>query len=169
MSIYFPYDLPYHVHQIDRKRGDGVKIKEFAESQGVSRQAVYNAIRKKGLQADKLTDDNGDLTEEGLATVQGLFSGSSVNRKPDKLLQTVNELKASVDKLSELLTAQQKTIDEQAAVIKSLTESVDRLSKTADRESINVSQAQQITAMLKISREPLLKRLFAGKKEPEQQ
>lgn len=145
-----------------------MKIKQFAEGKGITRQAVYNAIRKKGLQTDNLLNNDGQLTDEGLKTLEGLFKDTGVNRKSDKLLQTVNELQRSVDRLSAVTEQQEKTIAEQSAVIASLTETVDRLSKMADRESVNVSQAQQITAMLKISREPFLKRLFSGKKEPEQ-
>ena len=145
-----------------------MKVKQFAESRGITRQAVYNAVSKNGLKISQLTDSSGNLTPEGLSKVEELFPEDAVNRKIDKYLQNMENLQTSVDRLSAVVEQQEKTIAEQSAVIASLTETVDRLAKTADRESVNVSQAQQITAMLKISKEPLLKRLFAGKKETEQ-
>ena len=146
-----------------------MKIKEFAESRGITRQAVYNSISKKGKKVSQFTDSSGNLTDEGMKTLEEWFPEGEVNKRLDKYLENIVELQASVDRLSKVVEEQQKTISEQSAVIKAQMDTIDRLSAMADRESVNVSQAQQITAMLKISREPLLKRLFAGKKEPEQQ
>lgn len=146
-----------------------MKIKQFADNKGISRQAVYNAISKKGYKVNQLTDSSGNLTNEGITILEEMFKYTSGNRKNDNLLQRVKELERTVEEQRKTIESQSKTIDEQSAVITSLTETADRLSKMADRESVNVSQAQQITAMLKLSREPWIKRLFAGKKEPEQQ
>lgn len=144
-----------------------MKVKQFADEKGISRQAVYSAISKKGYEISQLTDSAGNLTETGLATLEELFKGSSGNKRNDNLQKRIKELEKTVSEQQKTIESKNKTIDEQSAVILSLTESVDRLSKMADRESVNVSQAQQLqlAAMLKISREPLLKRLFSGKKE----
>lgn len=144
-----------------------MKVKQFAAEKGITRQAVYSSISKKGYQIGQLTDSSGNLTEEGLSILNGLFKGTVKNRDNVNLISRVKELEKVVQEQKDTIESQRKTIEEQAGTITSLTESIDRLSKIADRESVNVSQAQQITAMMKISREPLLKRLFAGKKETE--
>ena len=147
-------------------RGAAVlKISQFADKKGVTRQAVYNAISKKGYKTNQLTDSKGHLTEEGTAILEELFKYTSSGKHNDNLLQKVKELDKIVAEQKKTIDEQQKTIEQQAGVIASLTDSVERLSKTAERESQNVSQAQSITAMIKLSREPFLKRLFAGKKE----
>jgi predicted ribosome quality control (RQC) complex YloA/Tae2 family protein len=148
-----------------RKGGERVKIKQFAESRGVSRQAVYNAIKKNGLQTGQLVDSSGNLTDEGIATLDKFFPAETVNRQADKLQNTVSQQQATIDRLSGIIDSQQKELEKLADVIRSQQETIDRLATMADRESTNVSQAQQITAMMKLSREPWLKRLFAGKKE----
>lgn len=142
-----------------------MKIKQFAESRGVTRQAVYNAIKKNGLQTGQLVDSSGNLTDEGLKTLDGFFPAENVNRQADKLQNTVSQQQATIDHLTCLVDAQQKELEKLADVIRSQQETIDRLATMADRESTNVSQAQQITAMMKVSRDPWLKRLFAGKKE----
>lgn len=142
-----------------------MKVKQFAAEKGITRQAVYSSISKKGYQISQLTDSSGNLTNEGLTILNGIFKGTAKNRDTDNLLSQVKQLENVVHEQKETIESQRKTIEEQAGTISSLTESIDRLSKMADRESVNVSQAQQITAMMKISREPILKRLFAGKKE----
>ena len=142
-----------------------MKIKQFAAEKGISRQAVYSAISKNGYQTSQLTDSSGNLTDEGKAILEGLFKETAGNKGQDKLQSRVKELEMIVQEQKDTIEKQRSTSDEQSGVIASLTETIDRLSKMADRESVNVSQAQQITAMLKISKEPLLKRLFAGKKD----
>ncbi len=133
-------------------------VKEYAASRGVSRQAVYNAITKAGLKTDKLTAEDGQLSEEGIKRLNELVKGKSVERTKDNLQKTVQEQKEVIDRLS-------KSVENLTEIVSSLTEDVDRLTKMLEQANTNTSQAQQITAMINLSRQPFLKRLFSGHKE----
>ena len=88
-----------------------MKIKQFAESRGVTRQAVYSAIKKNGLQTGQLVDSSGNLTDEGIATLDGFFPSETVNRQADKLQNTICHQQATIDRLTGIVDAQQKELE----------------------------------------------------------
>ena len=50
-----------------------MKIREFAEGKGLTKQAVYKALNRAGFSAKDLTDRSGNLSKKGLATLRKLF------------------------------------------------------------------------------------------------
>lgn len=114
-------------------------MKEAAAKYGVSRQAIYQKLKRQGLQVDTLRDPaTGDFTPEGEEVLSSLFTPAdtttdNTDKRVDELTADVNRLQAEVDRL----TAQ---IDTLTAQLTATTDERDFLRRALD-------QAQQLHAM----------------------
>lgn len=143
-------------------------IKEAADRYGVSRQAIYQRLKRQGIQIDRLRDtETGELTAEGVAILSNMFTEAEAapDRTADKEREQIDALTAEVKALQDQassLTAQVATLTAQVAAI---TDERDFLRRALD-------QAQQLHAMtlqaLPPPREPVgmvdrFKRIFSKK------
>lgn len=118
-------------------------IKEAAARYGVSRQAIYQRLKRQGLQVDTLRDPKtGELTPEGEATLSSMFTEAEATEPttPDNKQAQIDALTAERDALRDQvvqLTSQVDTINAQLAT---LTDERDFLRRALD-------QAQQLHAM----------------------
>ena len=118
-------------------------IKEAAARYGISRQAIYQRLKRQGLQVDMLRDPKtGELTPEGEATLSSMFTEAEITDQttPDNNQAQIDALTAERDALRDQvaqLTSQVDTINAQLAT---LTDERDFLRRALD-------QAQQLHAM----------------------
>lgn len=114
-------------------------IKDAAAKYGVSRQAIYQRLKRQGLQVDALRNpDTGELTADGEAVLSSMFTEAEPTQ--DNAQAQVDTLTTEVNSLREqaaALTAQVDTLTTQLATI---TEERDFLRRALD-------QAQQLHAM----------------------
>jgi uncharacterized coiled-coil protein SlyX len=100
-------------------------IKQYAEQQGISPQAVYQRLKKNGIRVDTLTEANsGELTGEGIIVLDKLFDPENRATKPLK--------DEKIEALEEQLTALKA---EKAALqekVDSLTNRVEELKQDKD-------------------------------------
>ena len=74
-------------------------VAKFAESKGITRQAVYNAIRKAGKKIDQFTDSKGQLTKEGLSELNELIKPKESKADTVNLQSKLQERQLEVDSL----------------------------------------------------------------------
>lgn len=144
-----------------------MKIRDFAEEKGLTKQAIYKAISRAGFSARQITDRNGNITSKGFSILRTLF--------PDAEQEQQQETKSG--------EGQQQT-EQQAAELERLQERIRELEQsckqweqryfdaveTAKQEGqqlrVLLSQEQQLR--LAAERKGLFRRLFAGKKAEEE-
>lgn len=144
-----------------------MKIRDFAEEKGLTKQAIYKAISRAGFSARQITDRNGNITSKGFSILRTLF--------PDAEQEQQQETKSG--------EGQQQT-EQQAAELERLQERIRELEasckqweqryfdavETAKQEGqqlrVLLSQEQQLR--LAAERKGLFRRLFAGKKADEE-
>ena len=112
-------------------------VAKFAESKGVTRQAVYNAIRKAGKKIDQFTDGAGQLTKEGLSELNELIKPKESKADTVNLQSKLQERQLEIDRLK-------KQVEELTKSNNSLTQTVDSLSRTLEKQTENLNNAQQL-------------------------
>lgn len=139
-----------------------MKIKDFADKKGLTRQAVYKALNRSGYSAKKLTDRSGNLTKNGLTVLNRLFpsAGDQVNQEPPAPVEQdqssiVDELRNQVEELKRKCSEWESRYFE--AVNQANTET----------EQLRVLLQREQELRLYAERKGIFKRLFAGKKEKE--
>ena len=90
-----------------RKGVKSLKIKDFAESKGLTKQAIYKAVNRAGLSARQLTDNRGNITRKGSQVLSKLFPadqrGSPLDELPDQQQDDQQELISGLrDQIREL-------------------------------------------------------------------
>lgn len=118
-------------------------IKEAAARYGVSRQAIYQRLKRQGLQVDMLRDPKtGELTPEGEATLSSMFTEAEATEQttPDNNQAQIDALTAERDALREQVTQLTSQVDTINAQLATLTDERDFLRRALD-------QAQQLHAM----------------------
>lgn len=124
-----------------------MKISDVAKQYGVSKQAVYQRLKRAGVSVEALTDAKSrEITAEGAAIILRLFNGA------DNDAFTVNEpVKADVDRAAQL----QQQVDSLTAEVETLSQTLSDV--TAERDHLRssltqalkaVDQAQQLQAMM---------------------
>lgn len=96
-------------------------IKDFAKLRGVSCQSVYQKLKKAGLDVSTLKDrETGQLTEDGQAQLENLYSSERQEKKADQstvlvlqaenqlLLNQIELLRDQVEHLRRLLDQEQR-------------------------------------------------------------
>jgi polyhydroxyalkanoate synthesis regulator phasin len=118
-------------------------IKEAAARYGVSRQAIYQRLKRQGLQVDMLRDPKtGELTPEGEATLSSMFTEAEATEPttPDNNQAQIDALTAERDALRDQVAQLTSQVDTISAQLATLTDERDFLRRALD-------QAQQLHAM----------------------
>ena len=119
------------------KGGVKLTVTKFAESKGISRQAVYAAIRKAGKKIDQFTDSKGQLTDQGLSELNELIRPKESKADTVNLQSKLQERQLEIDSL-------RKQVEELSKKNESLTQTVDSLSRTLEKQTENLNIAQQL-------------------------
>jgi len=139
-----------------------MKVKEFAESQGITTQAVYqrlkNRAKKSGKQLnDYISGDTSEITEEGYRVLQSLYK-QPVKQKEIKHTvdnDQVNKLSTEIESLKQLIKSYEIRLQDKEREISRLEESVQH------ERQVN----RMLLESLPRERPGFFKRLFAGKQE----
>lgn len=124
-------------------------IKEASTIYGISTQAIYKRLTKKGYDLKQLKDSSGNLTEEGERIIDQLFDRVTVTGEGDP---TPRPAKKKPDATPSLQA--EKEVAELKAKVAEMTTEIERLQSTNDnlREERDflrraLDQAQQLHAM----------------------
>lgn len=143
-----------------------MKVKEFAESQGVSTQAVYQ--RLKGLKSKTgkpmsayIEPKTNELTGEGLEILQKLYKDKQqVKQIPVKTVETqLNEAKATIETLETRCKGLQIQIDLKD---KEITRLEGQIAELKNDKQFLQSLAENLS---KKPKQGFIKRLLSGNKE----
>ena len=139
-----------------------MKVKEFAESQGITTQAVYqrlkNKAKKSGKQlSDYVSGDTSEITEDGYKVLQSLY------KQPVKQRET----KSTVD--DDRVNSLSVELEKKEVLIKSLESRLQDKEREISRLEETIEHERQVNRLLLESlpreRPGFFKRLFAGKQE----
>lgn len=143
-----------------------MKVKEFAESQGVSAQAVYQRLKSLKSKTGKplstyIEPKTNELTGEGFSILQKLYSEKQqikqIKTKP--LEDTVTELRLTIETLETRCKALQAQVDLKDKDIKRLEDQISDLKN--DKQFL-----KQLTETLSNKpKQGFFRRLLSGKKE----
>jgi len=170
-----------------------LKIKEYAESKGISKAAIYNQIARNGFKISQITDKSGEITEKGRRILEGLSDpgqqrdGERIREEAEQLREEMDglrqQLREETEKLREAISSRETAEREAEGIRQQLRDAQERaekweglyiaLQEKASQE--RAEAAQQLTAAQRlisqqqeIHRLSLMnpfKRLFAGRKQ----
>ena len=166
-----------------------MNIKEYAETKGLTKGAVYKAITRSGHNAGELTDRRGHITGKGLSILREIYPDE---QEPDQepLSEPLKETRpedSALDELRERLSEAERARDRAEADLQNekerriraeeqaekwerlYLELQDSAAQERDRIREQVRAAQVLTAQAQevsknLSRNPL-RRLFSGRKK----
>ena len=104
-------------------------IKQFAAERGITVQAVYQKLKKNGLDVDKFINHENpygksELSEEGLNVLTSLFKNKPASKlNPLKVEKRIEELEADIKRLTDEKTALEA---DNAKIKQELTEAIQR-------------------------------------------
>ena len=137
-----------------------MKVKEFAESQGITTQAVYQRLRNKAKKSSKqlsdyVSGDTSEITEEGYKVLQSLYKQPVKQKETKRTVDNdrVNTLTTENERLSLLVKSLETRIQDKEREISRLEESV------AHERQVN----RMLLESLPRERPGIFRRLFAGK------
>lgn len=127
-------------------------IQSAAELYGISKQAIYQRLKSKGIDIRQLKTKAGDLTEEGERILAELFDHSTAASEGE---QTKSPSRQEPKKQDDTLLLQaQEEVRRLTALVESLQKDVDQLTKlnqilSEDKERLHraLDQSQQLQAM----------------------
>lgn len=136
-------------------------VRQFAESRCVTRQAVYQLAEKAGRKLSEFTDKKGNLSEEGVAFLESLLP-DKVDKPEEPVSGSEPEptKESEVDRLRNENRILLESVNNLTATINGLREDLSQAQKIAD-------QAQQLHAADKKLISKLKLRLEAGSNSPE--
>ena len=141
-----------------------MKVKEFAEQQGVSSQAVYqriNGLKRKTKRplSDYIEPKTNELTGECLELLTTLYrEKKQIKEIPSKGIDDqLNEAKQTIEKLELERQALQKEVDSQKQTIERLVAQISELRN--DKQFLQTLASN----LSKNSKQSFIRRLFAGK------
>jgi len=108
-------------------------IKQMADKLGVSPQAIYQKLKKNGVEVYKLTDKKTkELTGEGEVIITKLFSADPAEIKPSKqsVIEGLQEQVQTLRTENAVLVERVKSLEEQ---VSTLTTDKDNLQKALDK------------------------------------
>lgn len=143
-----------------------MKVKDFAESQGITTQAVYQRLRNKAKKtgkqlSDYVSGDTSEITEEGYKVLQSLYK-QPVKQKESKHSvdnDQVNTLTTELEKKDLLIKSLESRLQDKEREIARLEETIAHERET-NRLLIEALPKQKPTGFIR--------RLFPGKQEPKQ-
>lgn len=121
-------------------------IAEIAARLGVSKQAVYQKIKRAGLSINALKDHNtGEFTDDGAQTIVNLFNNAprsdvDVSTPSAGQVETINALNSDIDRLK-------TEVDRLNNLVEQLTGERDFLREALLQAQKSADQAQQLQAM----------------------
>lgn len=141
-----------------------MKVKEFAESQGITTQAVYQRLRNKAKKSgeqlnDYISGDTSEITEEGYKVLQNLYKQPVKQREIKRTVDNdrVKELTTENEKLNLLINNLQARLADKEKEISRLEEAV-----IHERETTRLL----IESLPKQKPTSFFRRLFPGKQDP---
>lgn len=145
-----------------------MKIKDFSEEKGLTKQAVYKAISRAGFSAKQITDRNGNITGKGFSVLRSLFpdpeqpetgnQGKTAGADPEQQPGTAAELERLRQRIAELEESC-KTWE------KRYFDALENAKQEGQQLRVLLSQEQQLR--LAAENKGFFRRLFAGRKEAE--
>ena len=149
-----------------------MRIKDFSEEKGLTKQAVYKAIQRAGFSTKQLTDRHGNITPKGFAVLKNLFpdvpetadAAEDIPAQPEpqpqpRLQEEVDRLQEEADRLRTKVSELESRCLEWE---KRYFEAVDSAKKESEQMRVLLSQEQQLR--LAAENRGFFRRLFAGKK-----
>ena len=140
-----------------------MKVKEFAESQGITTQAVYQRLRNKAKKAGKqlsdyVSGDTSEITEEGYRILQSLYKQPVKQKESKRTVDSdrVKELTTENEKLNLLVNNLQTRLADKEKEISRLEETV-----AHERETNRLL----IESLPKAKPTSFFRRLFPGKQD----
>ena len=98
-------------------------VKEFANSYGISAQAVYQKVKDRGIELGQLKDKDGkNLSQEGLSVLASLFTN-----EVKKVDETDKEIKDRIRNLEEENALLKAEVSQQKAVMEMKDQLIDTL------------------------------------------
>lgn len=145
-----------------------MKVKEFADAQGITTQAVYQRLRNKAKKtgkqlSDYISADTSEITEDGYRILQELYKQpvKSIEKKKTVDSDRINQLSTENERLNLLIKNLEQRLQDKESEISMLQESV------AHERQVN----RLLLESLPRERPGFFRRLFAGrpdrKTEPE--
>ena len=126
-------------------------IKEFANEQGITPQAVYQRLKSAGIEISALKDaETGEITPAGADTIKAIFSNTSkqddkenalkITRLQDELNKKAQELESFKTRVEEL----QQERDSWKETAKGLQDALKQAQTLAEKEQQTAQQAQAL-------------------------
>lgn len=131
-----------------------MRVSDFAKELNISKQAVYQRIKARGLTLDTLVEDRktGTLTAEGEVILRNVFDKSMVKKQSSK----IDTLNGTVNDKEKVIVSLQSTIDKLTMEVSMLKDQVASLQK--DKEDL-----QRMQRVMYINSLPWYKRRKAEK------
>ncbi len=141
-----------------------LKIKDFADEKGLTKQAVYKAIQRSGFSTKQLTDRHGNITGKGFAVLKNLFPevtepAETPEKAPPQPEEAKRDLQPELDRLLRKVDELEERCKEWE---KRYFEAVDHAKQESEQMRVLLSQEQQLR--LAAENRHFFRRLFAGKK-----
>ena len=132
-------------------------VKEFANSYGISAQAVYQKVKDRGIELGQLKDKNGkNLSQEGLSVLASLFTN-----EVKKIDETGKEIKARMQHLEEENAILKAELEKSKALLQMKDEMVDMLKNQLDY----MQRLQALTLQRMPDHRPTLWQRLTGRTE----
>ena len=146
-----------------------MKIREFAEEKGLTKQAVYKAISRAGFSAKDLTDRSGNLSKKGMDQLKKLFPDDQEKDQDQEQSAPQPDSKTAesqgqeqISHLSERIKALETEVAEWKQRYFDLVDS-----SNSEREQLRILIDQEQKLRAAAENRGFLKRLFSGKKSRE--
>ena len=142
-----------------------MKIKEYAEYKGITRDAIYKAVSRAGRSTRELTDKKGNITPKGMEMLDNLFADD-----PGPQREPLKETKAEDSTLDDLRARLSEAQERAEKWERLYLELQDRAAqeREAHREELraaHVLAAQAQETISKLSTNPIKRLFFGGKKK----
>ena len=136
-------------------------IKEFAKSQGITTQAVYQKIKAAGIDLASIRKENtAELTAEGLEVCKRLYSKADETIKKENMVlkERLEALEKERNALQIALDSKEQEIEQKEQEIKRITAERDRWASMAEaaQETAQRAQALQMASIQALKRPPRL-------------
>ena len=152
-----------------------MRIKDFADEKGLTKQAVYKAIQRAGFSTKQLTDRQGNITPKGFAVLRNLFPdvpgqpAEESDEAPEQAAPRQSPLQPELDRLQQIVSELENRCAEWEKRCmeweRRYFDAVDSAKKEAEQMRVLLSQEQQLR--LAAENKGFFRRLFAGKKTDE--
>ena len=149
-----------------------MKVKEFAEAQGITTQAVYQRLKKHCVKTSQklsvyISPDTSEITEDGYTLLKSLYK--AIDKPEAKQGTFTKQSKQQISSLQADLKQKEDTINRLQSDLKHATETIDYQKRTIEglqQDKIFLQTLLDSLARRSEEKPTLLQRLF-GRKSPE--